>query len=336
MFSVKFLILRKTNQYRNAFTALQFSQLSSISVNSVQFLSIQLSFSYLNQMNSTLENVLVVQNFVFVFAFAQSVVNDSEDALHVFQNMQNQINNLKARVAIMITLSIFEISDFSSFSNSASFSFAFDSIYIATIITQAIAQVNQNQSFVMQFTFVLISLLRLSEKLFDIIEYDEDRDKLDAWEQTLKQKMHINHDRYFIDVLKIFYVEFRLIIKKKAHIFMSFYRIDDICIIFVFITYFRILRNVCENLFEIENARVYFRNTFKQNKMIFFEYYLIFVIKKNASTWMTTFSLSVLKMTSTSSLSKLQSFDEMSKKNALSFMKTTLNASSMLIRIYNI
>ena len=131
-------------------------------------------------MNSTLENVLVVQNFVFVFAFAQSVVNDSEDALHVFQNMQNQINNLKARVAIMITLSIFEISDFSSFSNSASFSFAFDSIYIATIITQAIAQVNQNQSFVMQFTFVLISLLRLSEKLFDIIEYDEDRDKLDA------------------------------------------------------------------------------------------------------------------------------------------------------------
>ena len=92
--------------------------------------------------------------------------------------------------------------------------------------------------------------------------------------------MHINHDRYFIDVLKIFYVEFRLIIEKRAHIFMNFYRIDDICIIFVFITYFRIFRNACENFFEIENARVYFRNTFKQNKMIFFEYHFIFVIKK--------------------------------------------------------
>ena len=92
--------------------------------------------------------------------------------------------------------------------------------------------------------------------------------------------MHINHDRYFIDVLKIFYVEFRLIIEKRVHTLMNLYRIDDICIIFVFITYLRTLRDVCENLFEVENARVYFRNTFKQNKMIFFEYHFIFVIKK--------------------------------------------------------
>ena len=92
--------------------------------------------------------------------------------------------------------------------------------------------------------------------------------------------MHINYDRYFIDVLKIFYVESRLIIKKRIHILMNFYRIDDICIIFVFNTYFRTLRDVCENLFEVENARVYLRNTFKQNKMIFFKYHFIFVIKK--------------------------------------------------------
>ena len=92
--------------------------------------------------------------------------------------------------------------------------------------------------------------------------------------------MHINHDRYFIDVLKIFYVEFRLIIEKRVHTFINFYRIDDICIIFVFNTYFRTFRDVCENFFEVENARVYFRNIFKQNKMIFFEYYFIFVIKK--------------------------------------------------------
>ena len=61
---------------------------------------------------------------------------------------------------------------------------------------------------------------------------------------------------------------------------MNFYRIDDICIIFVFVTYFRIFRNVCENFFEVKNARVYFRNIFKQNKIIFFEYYFIFVVKK--------------------------------------------------------
>ena len=92
--------------------------------------------------------------------------------------------------------------------------------------------------------------------------------------------MNINHDRYFIDVLKIFYAESRLTIEKTAHILMSFYRIDDICIILVFITYLRTLRDVCGNLFEAENARVYLRNTFKQNKMTFSEYHLIFVIKK--------------------------------------------------------
>ena len=131
-------------------------------------------------MNSTLENVLVVQNLVFVFVFVQFVVNDFENALYVFQNIQNQINNLKTRIAIMITFSIFEISDFSFFNNFVSFFFVFDSIYIATIITQVIAQINQNQSFVMQFTFVFISLFRLSKKLFDIIEYDKNRDKLDV------------------------------------------------------------------------------------------------------------------------------------------------------------
>ena len=114
-----------------------------------------------------------------------------------------------------------------------------------------------------QFTFAFVFLFRLSKKFFDIVEYDENRDKLDFEKQILKQKMHINHDRYFIDVFKKFYVEFRLIIEKKTHTFMNFYRIDDICIIFVFVTYLRIFRNVCENLFEVENARVYFRNILK-------------------------------------------------------------------------
>ena len=131
-------------------------------------------------MNSTSKNVSIVQNFVIVFVFAQFVVNDFEDVLHVFQNMQIQINNLKARVAIMTIFSFFEISDLSFFNNSVSFFFVFDSIYITTIITQVIAQVNQNQSSVIQFTSVFVFLSRLSKKFFDIVEYDKNRDKFDV------------------------------------------------------------------------------------------------------------------------------------------------------------
>ena len=93
--------------------------------------------------------------------------------------MQIQINNLKARIVIMTTISVFETFDFSSFSNFASF-FAFDSAYIVRIITQIITQINQNQLFVIQFTLALVFLLRLSKKFFDIAEYDENRDKLDV------------------------------------------------------------------------------------------------------------------------------------------------------------
>ena len=131
-----------------------------------------------------------------------------------------------------------------------------------------------------QFTFIFVFLFRLLKKLFNIVEYDKNCNKLDVWKQTFKQKIHINHDRYFIDIFKIFYVESRLIIEKKVHIFINFYRIDDICIIFAFVTYFRIFRNVCENFFKVENARVYLRNILKQNKIIFFKYYFIFVAKK--------------------------------------------------------
>ena len=36
--------------------------------------------------------------------------------------------------------------------------------------------------------------VHLSEKLPDIPEYDEDRDKLNMWEHALIQRMHVNHD----------------------------------------------------------------------------------------------------------------------------------------------
>ena len=36
--------------------------------------------------------------------------------------------------------------------------------------------------------------VHLFKKLPDISEYDEDRDKLNAWEHALIQRMHVNYD----------------------------------------------------------------------------------------------------------------------------------------------
>ena len=49
--------------------------------------------------------------------------------------------------------------------------------------------------------------IHLSEKLSDISEYDEDRDKLNMWEHALIQCMHVNHDQYSTDAVKIAYAE---------------------------------------------------------------------------------------------------------------------------------
>ena len=47
--------------------------------------------------------------------------------------------------------------------------------------------------------------------------------------------MSVNHDRYLIDRVKIAYVEFRLIIKKKAHNFVNQYRVNNLCIFINFL-----------------------------------------------------------------------------------------------------
>ena len=93
--------------------------------------------------------------------------------------------------------------------------------------------------------------------------------------------MNENHDRYFIDSFKIIYVESRLIIEKRVFILIMSYRKNDVCILSIFSKYFRILRYVCENLFEVENARTYFRDTFKQDFDNFIEYYQFFFQKKS-------------------------------------------------------
>ena len=122
-----------------------------------------------------------------------------------------------------------------------------------------------------------------SEKLPDISEYDGEEAKLDSWEQSLIQRMHVNHDRYPTDVAKIAYAENRLTIGKRAHNLMNAYRLDGICTLKTFFEWRTALRKACGNPFEQEDARKYLRETLKQGTLSFEEYYNLFAQKKDRS-----------------------------------------------------
>ena len=123
----------------------------------------------------------------------------------------------------------------------------------------------------------------LSEKLPDISEYDGERDRLDAWEQSLLQKMTANDDRFPDERNKIAYAESRLTIEKKAHSLMGQYRKDGICTLPTLAVWRQKLRNLCGNPFEEEDARTYPRDELKQGSMPFHEYYHKFCQKKERS-----------------------------------------------------
>ena len=125
--------------------------------------------------------------------------------------------------------------------------------------------------------------VHLSEKLPDIPEYDEDKDKLNMWEHALIQRMHVNHDWYLTDTAKIAYTESQLTIDKRAYILMMPYWKDGICTISMFTEYQWILCYVCDNPFEAEDACMYLQNTLKQDLMSFVKYYQLFCQKKNHS-----------------------------------------------------
>jgi hypothetical protein len=120
-----------------------------------------------------------------------------------------------------------------------------------------------------------------SKKLSNISKYDEDEFQLNAWEQSLIQRMHINNDRYSFEQFKIAYEENRLTIEKKAHNLMNSYRVDDLCILIFFVDWRFALRRVCDNSYEQKNARKYLRETLKQRSMSFEKYYNLFFQKKN-------------------------------------------------------
>ena len=105
--------------------------------------------------------------------FAAQVISNFEAALQRFNELQAQ--NEELRVVNVI-----------SSASSSALSFSFVSLVmiseIIAILTQLVNQALRDQnSFVISVSQNVVSVsARLFEKLFDVAEYDEDREKLDA------------------------------------------------------------------------------------------------------------------------------------------------------------
>ena len=215
-------------------------------------------------------------------AFAQHVAQDPTAAFRQWRELQNQARFAQSSTPVSST-------------HAAPSPPVYTTLDPATLsmIAQIVAQTIQNQPSpsipapIVHLPATPITATttpaRLSEKLPDIEQYDGDRDKLDAWEQSLIQRMNINHDRYPTDSAKIAYAESRLIIGKKASNLMMLYRQDGICTITTFVAYRAALRRCCGNPFEAEDARTYLRDTLKQGSNTFAEYYQSFCQKKDRS-----------------------------------------------------
>ncbi len=212
--------------------------------------------------------------------FAQSVIENSVEIFRVMQELQNQVQQHD----VIISFSFIVLS--------SSVYIELNSQFLATI-AQIVAQILNNQSLFIVHLFansVAVIIASRFKKLLDISEYERNKDRLNAWKQSLIQRMNVNDDRYFSHRVKIVYVESRLIIDKKTHNLMSQYRVNDLCIIFIFADWWHKLRHCCDNSFKTEDARLYLREILKQDTNSFVDYYNLFYQKKERSL-MKDFSL---------------------------------------------
>ncbi len=243
------------------------------------FSYIEISSSYsFAQMKSS--HNLSIDDERAVEQFAQSVVENSVEAFRAMRELQNQVRQHD----VVISFSFIVLS--------SSAYIELNSQSLATI-AQIIAQTLNNQPFlVIHFSANSVAAFIASrfKKLLDIPEYERNKDRLNAWKQSLIQRMNMNDDRYFFHRVKIVYVESRLIIGKKTHNLMSQYRVNDLCIIFTFADWQHKLHHYCDNSFKAEDARLYLRETLKQDTNSFADYYNLFYQKKEHSL-MKDFSL---------------------------------------------
>ncbi|KAI4085795.1 MAG: hypothetical protein L6R37_008469, partial [Teloschistes peruensis] len=256
---VQFLTLRKTKKSSNASIALK---PSLVLCYLVKLRAHSVPTSLMDQ-----QPVHLPEQEINAEAFREHVNANPTGAFEQWQRMQQQAHQATALPSTQPTL---------------------DPQTMATIV-QLVATTLQNQSQSIRLDTpapsspTTASTIHRSEKLPDTPEYDGDRDRLDAWEQSLIQRMHVNHDRYPTDREKIAYAESRLTIGKKAHNLMGQYRRDGLCYLTSFVDWRQKLRHLCGNPFEAEDARTYTRDTHKQGSTSFAEYYHLFCQKKERS-----------------------------------------------------
>ncbi len=156
--------------------------------------------------------------------FAQSMIENSVEIFRAMQELQNQVQ--QHDVIILFSFIIL----------SSSIYIKLNSQFLATI-TQIVAQILNNQSsFIIHFfaNSVAVIITFKFKKLLDISEYERNKNWLNAWKQSLIQRINMNDDHYFFHHVKIIYVESWFIIDKKTHNLMSQYWVNDFCIIFIF------------------------------------------------------------------------------------------------------
>ncbi len=171
-----------------------------------------------------LSHNLLIDDEHAVEQFTQSMIENSVKIFHAMHELQNQVRQYD--VIISFSFIIF----------SSSIYIELNSQSLATI-AQIIAQILNNQfSFVVHLfvNSVAVFIASRFKKLLNIFEYERNKDWLNAWKQNLIQRMNINDDHYFFHWVKIIYVESWLIIDKKTHNSMNQYRVNDLCIIFIF------------------------------------------------------------------------------------------------------
>ncbi len=223
---------------------------------------------------------LLIDDEHAVKQFTQSMIENLVEIFRVMHKLQNQV-----RQHDVIISSLFII--FSS-----SIYMKLNSQFLI-MITQIVAQILNNQSSLVIHLFansVAVFIASKFKKLLDISEYERDKNQLNAWKQSLIQRMNINDDHYFSHQVKIIYVESRLIINKKTHNLMNQYQVNDLCIIFIFADWWHKLCHYCDNSFKTEDAHLYLHETLKQNMNNFVDYYNLFYQKKECSL-MKDFSL---------------------------------------------
>ncbi len=185
--------------------------------------------------------------------FAQSMIKNSVEIFCAMQELQNQVWQHD-----VIILSSFIILSSSVYIELNSQSLA--------MIAQIIAQILNNQFFLVvhsSVNSVAVFITFRFKKLFDLSEYERDKDWLNAWKQSLIQRMNVNDDCYFSHRVKIIYIKSRLIINKKIHNLMSQYQVNDLCIIFIFADWQHKLHHYCNNSFKTEDVHLYLRETLK-------------------------------------------------------------------------